>query len=570
MACISGIFGPIVHANIKGENVGMYEVARVGHQRLWGEVVSIDRDTAAIQVYEDTEGLRLGEPVEFTRNMLSAELGPGLIGSIFDGLQRPLRNMKVWIEKGVSMPALDVSKKWHFKPVVKVGDRVSAGTIVGSVDENGFEHRILSPFSGMVESINEGEFTNNETCAVVSGENVKLSSMWPIRIPRPFKEKLMPSIPLITGQRIIDFLLPIAKGSSACIPGGFGTGKTVLQQTLAKWSDADVIVYIGCGERGNEMTEVLEEFPRLKDPRTGENLMKRTVLIANTSNMPVSAREASIYLGITIGEYFRDMGYHVALMADSTSRWAEAMREISGRMGELPVEEGFPAYLSARIAGVYERAGMCKTISGDIGSLSMIGAVSPPGGDFSEPVTRQTKRFTGIFWALDKALANARFYPAINLFSSYSAYVKSVNKWWDERFKDYDSLRAWMVNVLQENQKLQKIVKLLGKASLPEDKKLTVETAYVVEEAFLKQNAFDSVDAYSSPEKQVLMARVIRTLYESWLSAFKRDIPVSILTSQRIVEDVLRMGSTLKDEDSFNELIDNIKKTYEKLMESYT
>ncbi|NOR58653.1 MAG: V-type ATP synthase subunit A, partial [Sulfurimonas sp.] len=414
MASITYISGPIVKARLQGENVCMQDVAYVGEVGLVGEIIERGKDEAVIQVYEDTDGLKLGENVLFTQEMLSADLGPGLLGSIYDGIQRPLEQIGTHMHKGLKLDPLDKKKRWHFIPAVNVGDQLEEGELFGRVtQDNGFEYRILIPPTkrGTVHFIcAEGEYTVEETLLELDdGEKFTMVQRWPLRIPRPFKERILSAKPMITGQRIIDFLFPIAEGGSASIPGGFGTGKTILQQTLAKWSDADIIVYIGCGERGNEMTEVLQEFPELEDPKSKHKLIERTVLIANTSDMPVSAREASIYMGLTIAEYFRDMGYTVALMADSTSRWAEAMRELSGRMNELPAEEGFPSYLASRIASIYERAGAVRTLSSGTGAITMIGAVSPPGGDFSEPVTRYTQRFTSVFWALDKELASARF-----------------------------------------------------------------------------------------------------------------------------------------------------------------
>ncbi len=570
MGKIIGVSGPIVEVDTLGEPVKLLEVAKVGDLGLIGEVVAVKGAKAVVQVYEDTTGLKLADEVKFTGQMLQAVLGPGLLGTIYDGIERPLKKMGERIERGVSEFALDKNKLWHFVPMVSEGEFVKEGQKIGYVQEGNLKHFILVPpkIFGEVNYIAaEGDYTVEQTVAVVGDSQLKMFQKWPVRFPRPIKKRLRPEIPLITGQRIIDFLLPMAKGGTGAIPGGFGTGKTVLQQTLAKWCDADIIVYIGCGERGNEMTEVLEEFPELEDPRTGKKLIERTILIANTSNMPVSARESSIYLGITIAEYFRDMGYHVALMADSTSRWAEAMRELSTRMGELPIEEGFPAYLSARIASIYERAGLVQTLSQEHGSLTVVGAVSPPGGDFSEPVTRHTRRFTSVFWALDKELANARFYPSINYTMSYSAYGESVKKWWAKIDQDWYSLRAWMMNLLQEDEKLQRIVKLLGTEALPEDQKLTVEIASLVKETFLQQNAFDPIDAYCPPDRQIKMAKVLRQLYDWWSRCLsEKGIPVKVLRSQPVVSDVARIRF---QPDLLEGLLQRIIKTYEELLNNY-
>ena len=572
MAKITYISGPIVKAKLEGESPKLLEVAFVGSEELIGEVVATQENIITIQVYETTDGLKLGEPVKLTGEMLKAVLAPGLLGSIYDGIERPLEKLGERIERGKAVFPVSKEKKWHFKPLKKAGEEINEGEIFGYVIEGNIKHFLTVPpkIKGTVDTIKEeGEYTiEEELLTLDSGKALTMVQEWPVRFPRKFRKRLNPDIPLITGQRIIDFLFPIAKGGTASIPGGFGTGKTILQQTLAKWCDADIIVYIGCGERGNEMTEVLEEFPQLEDPRTGKKLIERTILIANTSNMPVSAREASIYLGITIAEYFRDMGYHVALMADSTSRWAEAMRELSTRMGELPIEEGFPAYLSSRIAGVYERAGFVETLSGNVGSLSIIGAVSPPGGDFSEPVTRHTRRFTSVFWALDKELANARFYPAINYTQSYSAYGETVRKWWEEVYKDWYQLRSWMMKLLQEDDRLQRIVKLLGSEALPEEQKLTVEISYFIKEVFLQQNAFDPIDAYCPPERQIKIAEILKTLHMWWETCLKeKGIPVKILKNQKIVEEIMRLRFIEKIPE---DIIDRIEETYKNLLKSYS
>ncbi len=574
MASIISILGPIVKARLNGEPVRIADVAYVGDAGLTGEVIERDRESAMIQVYEETEGLKLGEKVAFSGEMLSAQLGPGLLGSIYDGIQRPLELAGERMLRGLKLDPLDREKVWHFVPDVAVGKKLEAGELIGRVqNDNSFEFRILMPpeQSGTVHSIvKEGPYRLDDTLLELeNGDKLTMVQRWPVRIARPFKERLLSSKPMLTGQRIIDFLFPISEGGSASIPGGFGTGKTILQQTLAKWSDADIIVYIGCGERGNEMTEVLQEFPELEDPKSGQRLIDRTVLIANTSDMPVSAREASIYMGLTIAEYFRDMGYTVALMADSTSRWAEAMRELSGRMNELPSEEGFPSYLASRIASVYERAGAVKTLGGATGAVTMIGAVSPPGGDFSEPVTRHTQRFTSVFWALDKELANARFYPAINHLQSHSAYAERVRPWWEATYPEWNTLRLWLIELLQHDEKLQRIVKLLGSEALPEDQKLTLFMADLVKESFLQQNAFDEIDMYASAEKQIRMAQALRTMHTWWVRCYEqKGIPVSLLKAQSSVQELLfaRMGVPNSDTKWYDAWHQRLDAQYETLL----
>jgi V/A-type H+-transporting ATPase subunit A len=574
MAKIISISGPIVKVGIENESVRIQDVAYVGEAGLIGEVIERDTRSAMVQVYEETEGLKLGEKVLFTGEMLSALLGPGLLGSIYDGIQRPLKLVGTQMQKGLKLDPLDRKKEWHFVPSVKVGDKLKAGELMGIVmDESKFEYRIMMPpdKAGTVAIVvKEGEYCLDDILVELhEGEKLTMVQHWPVRISRPFKERVLSGKPMVTGQRIIDFLFPISEGGSASIPGGFGTGKTILQQTLAKWSDADIIVYIGCGERGNEMTEVLQEFPELEDPKTGKRLIERTVLIANTSDMPVSAREASIYMGLTIAEYFRDMGYTVALMADSTSRWAEAMRELSGRMNELPAEEGFPSYLASRIASVYERAGAVTTLNGNSGALTMIGAISPPGGDFSEPVTRYTQRFTSVFWALDKELANARFYPSINHLQSHSAYAQNVKPWWEAISPGWGELRLWLIELLQRDEKLQRIVKLLGSEALPEDQKLTLFMADLVKEFFLQQNAFDEVDMYASPEKQIQMAQSLMALNQWWERCFEeRGIPVTLLKEQEVVQELLfaRLGVPNNQLEWFEEWNKRMEKQYETLL----
>lgn len=512
------IAGPVVTAvNLDAH---MYDVVKVGDEELMGEVIKIEGDNAIIQVYENTSGIKPGEPVSNTGLSLAVELGPGLLTSIYDGIQRPLEvlmdKMGNFIERGVSAPGISRDKKWEFKPLTKVGDQVSPGTIIGEVQETNIVHKIMVPpntKAGVITSITPGTFNVEEVvCVLDNGAELTMMQRWPVRIPRPVAEKMNPTIPLITGQRILDGLFPIAKGGTAAIPGPFGSGKTVTQQQLAKWSDAEIVVYIGCGERGNEMTEVLTEFPELEDPKTGKPLMERTVLIANTSNMPVAAREASVYTGITIAEYFRDMGYDVSLMADSTSRWAEAMREISSRLEEMPGEEGYPAYLAARLSEFYERAGLVKTLNGQEGSVSVIGAVSPPGGDFSEPVTQNTLRIVKVFWALDAKLSQRRHFPAINWLDSYSLYLDTLHDWYDREVSpEWNVIRSWAMEILQKEAELQEIVQLVGSDALPEAEQITIEVARMIREIFLQQNAYDAVDTFCSMKKQYDMLKSIKT-----------------------------------------------------------
>jgi V/A-type H+-transporting ATPase subunit A len=511
------IAGPVVTAvNLDAH---MYDVVKVGKEALMGEVIKIQGDNIIIQVYEDTSGIRPGEPVENTGLSLAVELGPGLLTSIYDGIQRPLAvlvdKMGNFIERGVSAPGLSHEKKWPFKPVVKAGDKVEPGAILGTVQETNIVHKVMLPPNvkpGVIKVIKSGDFTVDEIiCVLEDGREFPMIQRWPVRVPRPVKEKMNPTIPLITGQRILDGLFPIAKGGTAAIPGPFGSGKTVTQQQLAKWSDAEIVVYIGCGERGNEMTEVLTEFPHLEDPKTGKPLMERTVLIANTSNMPVAAREASVYTGITIAEYFRDMGYDVSLMADSTSRWAEAMREISSRLEEMPGEEGYPAYLAARLSEFYERAGLVKTLNGARGSVSVIGAVSPPGGDFSEPVTQNTLRIVKVFWALDAKLSQRRHFPAINWLNSYSLYLETLQDYYDREVSpEWNKIRSWAMEVLQKEAELQEIVQLVGSDALPESEQVTIEVARMIRELFLQQNAYDAVDTFCDMKKQYDMMKAIK------------------------------------------------------------
>ncbi len=543
------IAGPVVVAT--GIKARMYDLVRIGDEKLMGEVIQIDGENTTIQVYEDTSGVKPGEPVINTGLPLAVKLGPGLLTSIYDGIQRPLPvladKMGDYIERGVDASGLDEDKKWDFKATAKKGDVVKPGMILGEVQETStIMHKILVPpmdkYGGKIKDIKSGKFTVNDVIGKLdNGEELKLSHEWPVRVPRRMAEKTAPNMPLLTGQRIFDGLFPLAKGGVAAIPGPFGAGKTVAQQQLAKWSDADIVVYIGCGERGNEMTEVLTEFPHLKDPKTGKPLMNRTVMIANTSNMPVAAREASVYTGITIAEYFRDQGYSVALMADSTSRWAEAMREISSRLEEMPGEEGYPAYLATRLAEFYERAGIGKALSGKEGSVSVIGAVSPPGGDFSEPVTQNTLRVTKCFWALDAKLAQRRHFPSINWLTSYTLYNKTLAPWYSENVNpNWTKLMGEIIAILQEEEKLLEIVQLVGSDALPEKQQLTLEVARLLREFFLQQNAFHDIDTYCEPKKTYKLAETI--LYFSTRAHTALDEGVAITT-------ILNLGSKEKIAD---------------------
>lgn len=525
----------------------MYDVVKVGTEKLMGEVIKIKGDDVIIQVYEDTSGIKPGEPVENTGLSLSVELGPGLLTSIYDGIQRPLEvlveKMGSFIERGVTAPGLSHEKKWEFVPVVKAGDVAKPGMIIGTVQETNIVHKVMIPprsEGGKVKEIKSGSYTIDDViCILENGEEITMMQKWPVRVPRPVTEKLNPTIPLITGLRILDGLFPVAKGGTAAIPGPFGSGKTVTQQSLAKWSDAEIVVYIGCGERGNEMTEVLTEFPELEDPKTGRPLMERTVLIANTSNMPVAAREASVYTGITIAEYFRDMGYDVSLMADSTSRWAEAMREISSRLEEMPGEEGYPAYLAARLSEFYERAGLVNTLNKDSGSITVIGAVSPPGGDFSEPVTQNTLRIVKCFWALDAKLSQRRHFPAINWLNSYSLYLDSLGSYYDENVSpEWNPLRTWAMEVLQKEAELQEIVQLVGSDALPDEQQVTIEVARMLREIFLQQNAYDPVDTYCDMVKQFDILKAIRYYSDQSNTALKAGVMTAQITGLKSKMDL--------------------------------
>lgn len=551
---IKKVAGPLVIAEGM-RDASMFDVVRVSGQRLIGEVIEIHGDEASIQVYEETSGLGPGEPVESTGAPLSVELGPGLIGSIFDGIQRPLEEiLKVSgnnLKRGVEVPSLDRERKWRFVPAVSSGERVTGGDVLGTVQETSVvAHKILVPpgLRGELLRIKEGEYTLEEPVALLRGDNgeelpLTLLQKWPVRQGRPYKKKLSPDMPLITGQRVIDTLFPIAKGGVAAVPGPFGSGKTVVQHQLAKWAEADIVVYIGCGERGNEMTDVLNEFPELKDPKTGQSLMERTVLIANTSDMPVAAREASIYTGITIAEYFRDMGYSVALMADSTSRWAEALREMSGRLEEMPGEEGYPAYLGSRLAQFYERAGRVETLGTGSreGALSVIGAVSPPGGDISEPVSQATLRIVKVFWSLDSSLAYKRHFPAVNWLTSYSLYVDTMEKWFNSRVNpQWMEMRQRLMGLLQEEAELEEIVKLVGMDALSAPDRLKLEAARSIREDFLHQDAFHEVDTYTPLEKQFAMMKLVMEYYDECVKALEKGASVEDLAALPVREQIGR------------------------------
>ncbi len=575
------VSGPLVVASGM-ETADMYDVVRVGDLGLVGEIIEMRGDQASIQVYEETAGIGPGAPVVSTGAQLSVELGPGLIESIYDGIQRPLAKMYEQqganIERGIQVPALDREKKWTFEPTAAVGEEVEAGDVIGVVQETVvIQQKIMIPYGvkGTIVSIKAGDYTVEETVATVQTEDgvkdITLMQKWPVRVGRPYKEKMVPDMPLVTGQRVIDTLFPIAKGGVAAVPGPFGSGKTVVQHQLAKWADADVVVYIGCGERGNEMTDVLMEFPELKDPRSGESLMKRTVLIANTSDMPVAAREASIYTGITIAEYFRDMGYSVALMADSTSRWAEALREMSGRLEEMPGEEGYPAYLASRLAQFYERAGRVVTLGkeGRLGALSAIGAVSPPGGDISEPVSQATLRIVKVFWSLDASLARARHFPAINWLNSYSLYVERLMPWFEENVaKEFPALRQKMITLLQEEANLNEIVQLVGVDALSFEDRLKLEASKSIREDYLHQNAFHDVDTYASPNKQYRMMKLILSYYDLSLEAIAKGASFNKLSELPVRETIGRFKYVEEDkiDDTFVQIIDQMRAEIDELL----
>lgn len=577
LGTIKKVAGPLVIAEGMRE-ANMFDVVRVSEQRLIGEIIEMHGDQASIQVYEETSGLGPGEPVESTGEPMSVELGPGLIGNIYDGIERPLEEiMKVTgsnnLQRGVEVPALPRDKVWHFVPTVAEGDEVAAGDIIGTVKETDVvTQKIMAPYgiSGRIKSIGEGDYKVTDTIATITDDKgadhtVSMLQKWPVRKERPYKQKLSPDRPLITGQRVIDTLFPIAKGGVAAVPGPFGSGKTVVQHQLAKWADADIVVYIGCGERGNEMTDVLNEFPTLKDPKTGHSLMERTVLIANTSDMPVAAREASIYTGITIAEYFRDMGYSVALMADSTSRWAEALREMSGRLEEMPGEEGYPAYLGSRLAQFYERAGHVKCLGSDDreGALSVIGAVSPAGGDISEPVTQATLRIVKVFWSLDADLAYQRHFPAINWLTSYSLYLDSLGKWFDENVdEDWMKLRGRMMSILSDESKLNEMVQLVGMDALSAPDRLKMEAARSIREDFLHQDAFHEVDTFSSLKKQYMMMELVLAYYDKSIEALNAGATLNNLVSLPVREEIGRFKYTPEKDlkEKFDSVSDELDK----------
>ena len=567
------VSGPLIVAEGMSQ-CKMYDVVHVSEKKLIGEVIELRGDRASIQVYEETSGLGPGENVYSTGAPLSVELAPGLIEGIYDGIQRPLAKLKEVagnrIERGVYLPAVDHEKKWTFEPKVTVGDSVESGSVLGVVQENVLVlHKIMTPYGvkGVVKEIKQGDFTVDETICVVETEksdvNVTMLQKWPVRKGRPYREKLSPKAPLVTGQRVIDTLFPIAKGGVAAVPGPFGSGKTVVQHQLAKWADADIIVYVGCGERGNEMTDVLNEFPTLIDPKSGQPLMKRTVLIANTSDMPVAAREASIYTGITIAEYFRDMGYSVAIMADSTSRWAEALREMSGRLEEMPGEEGYPAYLSSRLAEFYERAGIVKVLGQEntVGSITAIGAVSPPGGDLSEPVSQATLRIVKVFWGLSASLAYKRHFPAVDWLTSYSLYAERLGDWYTDNVdEEWMKLRAKCMRILQEEAQLDEIVRLVGMDALSPENRLTMETAKSIREDYLHQNAFHEVDTFSSLRKQEYMLRLILTFDELAKDALTKNVDIEDVLELGVREQIGRAKYIPESEmNKFDEILAEIK-----------
>jgi V/A-type H+-transporting ATPase subunit A len=580
---IIGVNGPVIKGTGMA-NFKMREMVMVGEKKLIGEIIILEGDIATIQVYEETSGLRVGEKIFSTEMPLSVKLGPGIIGNIFDGIERPLKKINEinygFIQEGIGLINIDSDKKWDIEVVAQKGDKLKGGDIYAKIQETPLiTHKLMVPpnIKGEVIWVNEsGKYNIEENIVKIKDEQnvyeLKSYQMWPVRKPRPIKGRKSLNIPLITGQRILDSFFPIAKGGTVAIPGGFGTGKTMTQHQLAKWSDADIIIYIGCGERGNEMTEVLEDFPKLIDPKTNTSLMNRTVLIANTSNMPVAAREASIYTGITIAEYFRDMGYHVAIMADSTSRWAEALREISGRLEEMPAEEGYPAYLPSRIAEFYERAGYTENLNGTDGSVTVIGAVSPAGGDFSEPVTLNTKRFVSAFLSLDRKLAYSRHYPAINWLTSYSGYVPTLKNWYEDNIApDMMALRGKMLRILFEENKLQEIVKLVGEDVLPDDQRLILEVAKILKVGFLQQNAYHKVDTYVPMEKQYKMLKAIELLYDEASSCVKMGAPISQIKNKEIFDGLYKMKYNIPNDDfsGIDKLEEKIKSFYEELMMKY-
>jgi len=565
---ISRISGPVVLADrMRGSK--MYDVVKVGSEELNGEIIRLDRDLAVVQVYEDTSGLKVGEKVINTETPLSVELGPGLLSSIYDGIQRPLPVLVArsgsFISRGISVPGIDKEKKWEFAATARAGDHVSGGDILGTVKEYHVEHRIMVPpfVSGTIKEIRSGAFTVEEpVCILEDNTPITMLQKWPVRKGRPYRKKQNPRLPLVTGQRIFDTMFPVAKGGTAMIPGGFGTGKTVAEQTLAKWSDTQIVVYIGCGERGNEMTDVLTEFPELVDPRTKMPLIQRTILIANTSNMPVAAREASIYTGITMGEYYRDMGYDVALMADSTSRWGEALREVSGRLEEMPGEEGYPAYLATRLAAFYERAGRVVCLGSDdrLGSITIVGAVSPPGGDFSEPITQNTLRIAGTFWALDTSLAYRRHFPSVNWIKSYSLYLDNIQDWFlQSGFDDWKEMRDMTMYLLQKEVELQEIVQLVGPDALPESEKAILEVTRMIREDFLQQSAYHDIDSFCPLEKQYMMLKVILNFYNRTTEAMTRGVALNKILKLPVKPEIGRMKEQA-DVERIRDLIGDIDK----------
>jgi len=565
MSSIAGkicrVTGPVVEAE-GAVSLRMLDMVEVGEDHLVGEVVRIKEDKAFIQVYEDTTSLKAGDPIYTQGTALYVELGPGLLGNIYDGIQRPLEILRekegFYIRKGVHVAALDRKKKWHFVPHRGAGDNLKGGERIGEIKETALiTQKILIPpaISGSLKWVaSEGDYSLEEKIAVVTKDGADIDifmyQRWPVRTLRPYSERLGLNEPLITGQRVIDTLFPVAKGGCVAIPGGFGTGKTVVQHQIAKWSDAEVVVFVGCGERGNEMTDVLLNFPKLIDPKTGRPLSERTIFIANTSNMPVAAREASIYTGITMAEYYRDMGYNVALLADSTSRWAEALRELSGRLEEMPLEEGFPAYLPSRLAEFYERAGKVRTLNNENGSITIIASVSPQGGDFSEPVTSHTKRFIRCFWALDRDLANARHYPSIGWVESYSEYLEDIKTWWHDKMShEWLALRYTIMELLQKEQKLLQVVKLVGPEVLPQAQRLVLEVCYIFKNSFLQQNAFDKVDTYSSAKKQFLMLKSVVTFYQRGEELVKKGIAVSEIRALAVYRELMMMKTDYTEND---------------------
>ena len=581
---ITKVNGPVIMARGDGD-FAMHEIVLVGDLKLLGEVINLDQKQATIQVYEDTTGLRIGEKVEGTQAPLSLTLGPGMIGNVYDGIQRPLSELKQregdFISRGIRVESIDGEKRWSYTPIAKVGDVLQKGYFIGEVQETAsVMHKIMYPNAKKVEIVEmkpEGEYTIHDVIAKVKDEDgniedVTMIQKWPVRNQRDYKKRLISNEPLMTGQRIIDTVFPIAKGGTAAIPGGFGTGKTVLQHQLAKWSDADIIVYVGCGERGNEMTEVLEDFPKLLDPRTNRPLMEKTVLIANTSNMPVAAREASIYTGITIAEYYRDMGYHVAIMADSTSRWAEALREISARLEEMPAEEGFPSYLSSRLSEFYGRAGMVENYNGTKGSVTIIGAVSPQGGDFSEPVTQNTKRFIHVFWALDRDLAYKRHYPAVNWMISYSEYAQRLEEWYLSHISlDFYENRREMLELLSEENGLIEISKVVGQDVLQDNKKLILKICQAIRSGFLTQNSMDEIDTYVPMEKQYRMMQTILLLYKNASKLIAKGIPISAINELGYFEEFAKLKYNIKNDElqKFDEIDEKFKNGLKKLEEEY-